>query len=98
MQAQQNIRKAQAILELYEKTKREIHSINSTFSLPVLDSLFYMPIFNSADFIRYSVIPKHSALRLLKVLVEKKIIECIEHGKGRTPGIYLFPELLNIAD
>jgi len=97
-QANINILKTVSIINLYEEMKREIYKFNSSFSLPTLDCLFFMPIFNSVDFIKFTNIPKSSALRLIKDLVNKKIISLIKEGKGRTPNSYIFYKLLKIIE
>lgn len=66
--------------------------------MPTLDSLFFMPIFNSTNFIKYTDIPKSSALRLIKDLVNKKIIFLIKEGKGRVPNTYTFNKLIQIVE
>lgn len=97
-QANTNIQKTEAILSLYEEMKREIHKFNSSFTLPTLDSLFFMPVFNSVDFTNYTGIPKSSAARVIKGLTDKKIITMIKEGKGRTPNSYSFNKLIQIVD
>jgi Fic family protein len=90
--------KAEAIQLLYERMKREVYGLNSTFGLPALDTLFTFPIFSSPEFVEYSGIPKASAHRMLTQLVEKGILVIIVEGQGRRPTTYLFKELLTITE
>ena len=97
-QAEKNSKRAEKILSLYEKMKRDIHSLHTSFALPALDTLFTMPVFNTNGFIRYSGIPKASALRLINQLEELNIIINNKKGRGRHPGIFSFPELIKITE
>jgi len=97
-QSKNNIEKAQAILNLYGEMKQEIvEVISSKFSIQVLDAIFEKPIFNSAFFVQRSGIPKASAIRILKELNSKGIIDTIKVGKGRRPSIMAFERLLDIT-
>ncbi len=73
-QASNNIARAEKIIALYEKMKRNMFDLSAKYSLPALDILFTMPIFNATDFTRYSTIPKPGAQRLITELNRKKII------------------------
>jgi len=97
-QASNNIARAEKIIALYEKMKRDMFNLSTKYTLPTLDTLFTMPIFNATDFTRYSTIPKPSAHRLITELNRKKIISLIKKGEGRRPSIYGFNKLLNIID
>lgn len=97
-QAKINTIRSKAILKLYEDTKREIYSINSSFGLPALDTLFQMPVFTTTDFTKFSDIPKASASRLLNELAHNEVVRLLKEGRGRTPNIYIFEKLIYIAD
>lgn len=96
-QAKNNTKKAEAIIELYEKMKRVIHDFNFRDSFPTLDALFSAPVFNSSDFTKYSKINRASENRYLNKLEEENIITLIEKSSGRKPNIFIFPELLSIV-
>lgn len=97
-QAKNNVNKAEEIIKLYENMKRTIHSLNFKDSFPVLDTLFYMPIFNTSDFINFSKISKATALRILKILVNNNIISNIQESRPRHSAIYIFNQLLDITE
>lgn len=96
-QSKSNTQKAKMIIELYEQMKKEIvQSTKSKFSIQILDTIFESPIFNSADFIRRSDIPKASAMRILNDLKKQQILTALREGKGRRPAVLLFPKLMAI--
>jgi Fic family protein len=97
-QAANNIARAEKIIGLYEKMKREMHNVSTKYSIPALDALFTMPIFNTNDFIKFSGIPKASAHRLFSQLAERRIIKPLKEGKPKSPGTYSFPALLKITE
>ncbi len=99
VQAEKNIQKTRSIIDLYETVKKEIvDSTHSQFALHCLDSLFVQPIFSSGNFRKASGIPRPSAARTLHALVKNGIIDMVQQGAGRRPGIYAFKRLLNIVD
>ncbi len=98
-QAQENQRKADEILGLYERSKAEFSKvIHSQYSINALDFIFQRPIFRSPDFIKDPGIPSPTARRILKLLRDIGTLTTIRPGSGRRAGIYAFSELLNIAE
>ncbi len=96
-QAKINTQKARAIIDLYESKKRRISElIRSQFVINVVDTIFKMPIFNTMDFVNASGIPKPSASRFIKILVENNILQLVEKGQGRKPSVMVFSKLFNI--
>ncbi len=90
--------KSTKILDLYNHMKHIIRGLNIRDSLPVLDTLFYMPIFTSRHFISYSGIPKATALKILKKMEDKDLIILLEKSSGRKPNVYIFTHLLSIIE
>lgn len=98
-QANENERRARAILSLYNQIKTQVADLtHSQHAIRAVDFLFETPIFRSTTFINYSHIPKPTANRILALLRKESILSTLEEGKGRRPGIYAFRELLNIAE
>jgi len=98
-QAAQNERKARSILVLYDRIKNQVAELtHSQYAIHAVDFLFQMPIFSSLDFIAYSEIPKPTANRILAILRKAEILRVVQEGKGQRPGIYVFSNLLNIAE
>lgn len=97
-QAEDNLRKAKAIVTLYNEMKQVLSDVRSQFALQALDALFDRPIFTSTGFAQRSGIAKHNAHRLLKALQEQNVIDTLRPGRGRTPATWVFRRLLNAAE
>ena len=98
-QAAENEKKARSILSLYERVKSEVVDLTrSQHSIKALDFLFQTPTFQGPWFIKFSGIPRPSAARILKLLIEGDIIKIAVRGRGRRPGIFVFRDLINIAE
>lgn len=98
-QAAENERKARAILSLYERVKTQVVDLtHSQHSIRAVDFIFQSPIFPAPLFTNHSEIPKPTANRILTLLRDEGLLLTIQEGKGRRPGIYVFRELLNIAE
>lgn len=99
VQAEKNIKKTRAIINLYEDVKKEItESTHSQYAIHCLDTIFIQPIFSTNYFSRNSGIPKSSTTRLLDILVKEKVLEIAQTGAGRRPTIYAFRRLLSIVN
>ncbi len=99
VQAEKNITKTRAIINLYETVKKEItESTHSQYAIHCLDTIFIQPIFSTNYFSRNSGIPKSSVTRLLDILVKENVLEIAEAGAGRRPAIYAFRRLLSIVN
>lgn len=97
IQSKENIKKAKSILQLYETKKNRIVGLtHSQFATKTLDFLFSTPIFKSKDFIKETNIPKASALRIIKLLVDGGVLETYGTGTGRGGYIYFFKKLIDI--
>lgn len=98
-QAKENIKKARAILTLYEKMKQEVPAVTrSQYAVQAIDSLFRRPIFRTTDFITDSKIPKFTAFRILNELERKGILNVLRESKGRRAAILMFNELIEITE
>ena len=98
-QAEENLTKAKAILELYEDMKRRIPNLtNSRYAIHTLDWIFARPIFRGADFAASTDLAPRTARRILETLCEGKVLQIFSPGGGRRPAIFVFPSLLNAAE
>jgi Fic family protein len=98
-QAAENERKAKDILALYKRVKEQVVDLaHSEHSIRAVDSIFQIPAFTSTSFTLHSKIPKPTASRILKLLRDKELLITVQEGKGQRPGIYVFRELLNLAE
>jgi Fic family protein len=99
IQAEENLSKTQAILDLYNRMKTHFPELtHSQYAIHALDWVFERPIFKSSDFVRSSSIPNPTAKRILTVLKDEGILKEIQAGSGRRAATFAYPELLNIAE
>ena len=97
-QAKANSTKAKAMVALYNKKKDKLSELtHSQYVIKVLDTIFSRLLFSTTDFIKFSKIPKESAIRLLRLLKKEKILSTFRKGKGRSPEIFIFSRLFNIV-
>jgi Fic family protein len=98
-QAEENRKKAAAILALYNDLKIRIpQATHSQYAMKALDWIFARPIFKSTDFIDSSHVPAPTARRILDVLRKENILKTFVEAKGRRSAILTFPDLLNTAE
>ena len=99
-QAVRNIIKAKKIHELYDRMKVTFADIvHSQYTVATLDAFFNKPIINSSAFLKDSGIENRgTANTLLRRLTEAGVIHIHKAGSGRTPTIYVFPQLINITE
>jgi len=99
IQAEVNLAKAQAILNLYNRMKiRFAELTRSQYAIHALDWVFERPIFKSSDFVHSAKIPKPTAQRILTLLKTEGILREIRPGSGRRAAILVYSKLLNIAE
>jgi len=99
VQAEANLEKATAILDLYERMKRDIAELTrSQYAIHALDWFFGRPIFRSTDFIAGAGVPAPTARRFLGVLRDGGVLRVLVPGRGRRATLYSFPALLDIAE
>ena len=100
IQAEKNATKAKQIHRLYERMKLEFaKTTKSQYAQFALDALFKHPIINASTFFELIHTPNRStAYKILNELSAANVIAVLRPASGRTPAIYLFPELLNLAE
>jgi Fic family protein len=99
VQATENLTKAQAILDLYNRMKLLFaEKTHSQYAIHTLDWVFERPIFKSSDFVGSAKIPKPTAKRILNLLKSVGILQEFVPGSGRRAATLGYPELLNIAE
>ncbi len=98
-QAEENCETATQIYELYEETKRLIDErVHTTFALRVIDGLFYLVVFHSREFSRYTSIPQDTTQHILRQLRDAGIVSVPRQRSGRSPAIYMFNKLVTLLD
>jgi Fic family protein len=99
IQAEENLRKTRAILDLYNSMKpRIVELTHSQYAIHALDWIFERPIFKSSDFVKSANIPGPTAKRILAVLKSENVLSTLHEGAGRRASVLTFSELLNIAE
>lgn len=99
-QAEANLAKVKSIRDLYEETKRSVIDLtHSQYAMAVVDAFFTRPIISGTTFAQVAGFNNRvTANNMLRLLESNGIITKIRGGSGRTPAIYAFPRLLNIAE
>ncbi len=99
IQAEENLAKARAILDLYNRMKTGFADMtHSQYAIHTLDWVFERPIFKTSDFFQSSDIPVPTAKRILTLLKSEGILKELQPGRGRRAATLAYPELLNIAE
>ena len=97
-QAEMNFVKSEEIQKLYEEMKGTFRDIlSSQWSITALDFIFTNPVFRNNRFTNRSGIPKESAHRFRRILLEAKLLTTVIPPSGRRPGLYAFEPLLQIV-
>ena len=98
-QALANTARVKGMLDLYNVMKTRVTEItHSQYSPAILDAIFDRPIFQAADFVERSQIPKATAATVLKKLKDAGILKAIREASGSRPAVLAFRELVNQAE
>ncbi len=96
-QASAQSKRVEKILDLHRKMQEQLsHDSRSRFNIAVLNWIFERPVFYSTQFTRDAGIPKQTATRLLRNLLNDDILVTITPARGRRPRLVAFTELLEI--
>ncbi|MDE0611479.1 MAG: Fic family protein [Gammaproteobacteria bacterium] len=97
-QAEMNLIKSEEMQDLYESMKEtfRIH-LSSQWSINALDFIFANPVFRNSTFIDHSGVPKSTARRFTRMLLEAELLTTLRPPSGRRPGLYAFEPLLQIV-
>ena len=99
IQAEDNLARAQAILDLHEEMKSRVPDVARTlYAVEVLDWMFERPIFSSVQLARETALSAPTARRILQRLCDADILHEAVPGRGRRPGLFVFPRLLRVAE
>lgn len=98
-QAEENLARTRAILDLYENLKRRLPEMTrSQHAVKALDWIFARPIFKTADFVTGAGIPEPTAKRFLRLFKDTHILKTVIPGGGPRPAVVACAALLNIAE
>lgn len=95
-QANANYMQVRKIIDLYNKMKEYLACYKN--GITALDSLFQSPIFSSADYIKNTGLEERTARSLLSKIRKLGLLEELVPSSGRSPAIFAFKQLLNIAE
>jgi Fic family protein len=97
-QAIRNLEIAENIKNLYEEMKQVFSdALSSKWSVNALDFIFTNPVFRNNKFTSNSGIPRPTASRFTRVLLDKGLIRTLEEASGRRPALFSFEPLLEIV-
>jgi Fic family protein len=100
VQAQDNARKADAILALYEQLKRQfIDATGSRYAVPLLDAVFELQYFQASQIQWKGSAPsKPTLMTMLEALERNKVIMVYRSGMGRRGSIWWLPQLIRLFE
>ena len=99
-QAAVNTDKAERILALHKQTRERLMAMTGAkYVSPSLDALFAKPLLSTNEFMTGAGVQYRStALDILNKLEGAGVIRLMKKPRGRTPGVYVFTELLDITE
>jgi len=96
-QALHHMNMGRNICDLYDKMKKTFSdTLSSKWSDHALDYIFTTPVFRNNGFTHAADIPRSSAARFTRKLLDKKLLHTIEKPTGRRAGLYSFEPLLEL--
>lgn len=97
-QAEQNLTTSIAISDLYEEMKSVFREeLNSQWAPLAQDFIFKNPIFRNGRFTGRSGIPRPTAVRLSRALVDAGLLLELEPASGRRAALYAFEPLIRLV-
>lgn len=97
-QARQNLAIADSIQSLYGEMKiRFSELLASRYSTQALDYIFTNPVFRNSRFTNNAGIPKQTAARFSRVLLENQLLETKLEPSGRQSAVHAFEPLLKLV-
>lgn len=97
-QAFQNLEVAQNTRDLYESMKIRFSDVlASRWSTQALDYIFTNPVFHNSRFTRNAGIPKQTAARFTRKLLEMELIVTQREAAGSSSAVYRFEPLLELV-
>lgn len=97
-QSIRNLQIAENIKSLYEEMKGKFSSLlASRWSVNALDFIFTNPVYKNSKFTNQSGIPKLTAARFTRILLENGLIVSVGEASGRRSAVYRFEPLLQLV-
>ncbi len=99
MQANTDLKILRMVWTLYNKMKFRVTEIGrSKYGIHILDGIFSRPIFTTSSIVAETGVPVRAARRILGRLRDNEILTELKPGAGQIPSVFLFTELLDIAE
>ncbi|WP_187429108.1 hypothetical protein ROLI_005100 [Roseobacter fucihabitans] len=96
-QAQHNLETAKSIASLYEEMKPVFReTLNSQWAPFAQDFIFGSPVFRNNRFTTRAGIPKPTAVRLSRALMDAGLLMELEPASGRRAALYAFEPLIRL--
>ncbi len=97
-QAIKNLEIAENISNLYNEMKDKFREVlSSQYSLNALDFVFTNPLFRNSKFTNESGIPKSTAKRFPKILLDNELLKLQEEASGTRSALYSFEPLMRLV-
>lgn len=97
-QANKNLEISENIKNLYEEMKGVFaEKLSSRWCVNAIDYIFTNPIFRNNKFTSKSGIPKATAQRFTRILLQEGILSQLEEASGRSPALYSFEPLMKLV-
>ncbi len=97
-QAFENIRITNNIGRLYDDMKDVFRdTLSSQWTMTALDFIFSQPVFRNNRFTHKSGIPRPTAARFSRALLERGLLTVLEPAAGRRPALFAFEPLLRLV-
>jgi Fic family protein len=97
-QSIKNLEIAENISNLYNEMKEKFRDVlSSQYSLNALDFVFTNPLFRNSKFINQSGIPKSTAKRFPKILIEEGLLKVQDESSGTRSALYSFEPLMELV-
>ncbi len=98
-QATMDLRIMRLVWALYNNMKLRITEVGrSKYGIHILDGIFSRPIFTTSSIVVETGVPVRAARRILGRLRDHEILAEVKPGAGQIPSVFLFTELLDIAE
>jgi Fic family protein len=99
-QALKNTLKALSIQQLYDELKNKVIALTrSQFAIPLLDQIFFRPVFSAADLAFARPCPSRPALNnLVRKLSTGGVIKQLREASGQRGAMYVQAELVNLCE
>ena len=97
-QAALNAYKARAIQALYEEMKGKFReTLNSPWAITAQDFIFANPVFRNSRFTSSAGIPRATALRLSRALLEAGLLRTVQPPSGQRAALLSFQPLMQLV-